>query len=372
MRSIGYTNHNHIAYFLSVTIDPSKLQSIFDLLEAGKSLLPQDLEILGAGLASNQVTIATAKGTMAIGGSVVGSTLTSGDRNINITKELAQAIQEKVPGNIDIHSGDRSTFNNYNFFIVSADAAEKDNWLLQQFHLLLKQINSDIVEQAYQKSLPVDASLWKGREEKLVFNSQQISKFVGELMGNEQVPQEIRDKLNQAFPRWNESNLVDSTKNFGSEPYLSVVVRPSSIPDHFLVNAWLIPDNTVKDHEQRFHPLDLDESRKGITCGLEQVPALLDSFLDLSLTYLKGQDELTIEIFLPMSCLCADVDRWMVADLFDEIPVGTRYRTVVRSSDRLEERYLTRRLQPWRENWNRITEAGHLKPNVSVQWVNEN
>jgi hypothetical protein len=85
--------------------------------------------------------------------------------------------------------------------------------------------------------------------------------------------------------------------------------------------------------------------------------------LDLSLKHLKGQDELTIEIFLPMSCLCADVDRWMVADLYDSIPVGTRYRTVVRSSDRLEERYLDHRMKPWRDNWERITKAGHLKPN---------
>jgi vWA-MoxR associated protein C-terminal domain len=169
--------------------------------------------------------------------------------------------------------------------------------------------------------------------------------------------------LNQTFPQWSESNPVESIKDLVLDPYLSIVVRLSSIPDRFLVNAWLIPDSTVKDHSQRFHPLDLDESSKGITCDLEQVPALLDKFLDLSLKHLKGQDELTIEIFLPMSCLCVDVDRWMVADLYDSIPVGTRYRTIVRSSDRLEERYLARRMKPWRDNWERITKAGHLKPN---------
>jgi hypothetical protein len=345
-----------------VTVDPSKLQTIFDLLEAGKPLSTQDLEILLAGLAFKQVAMATAKGAIAVGGSADGATLISGDRNINITKEFAQAIQEKVPGNIDIHSGNRTVVNNY-FFNVSADAGEKDNRRSQQFDLLLEKINSDIVEQAYQKSLPVDASLWGDREEYRIFNSQQLSKFVGELIGNEEIPQEIRDKLNQTFPQWNESNLVDSTKNLGSEPYLSVVVRPSSIPDRFLVNAWLIPDNTVKNHEQRFHPLDLDENRNGIICGWEKVPALLNEFLDQSLKYLKGQNELTIEIFLPMSCLCAGVDRWMVADLYDSIPVGTRYRTVVRSSDRLEERYLARRMKSWRDNWERITKAGHLKPN---------
>jgi hypothetical protein len=344
-----------------VTVDSSKLQSIFDFLEAGTPLTPQDMEILGAGLASKQVTMATGKGSIAIGGSADGATLISGDRNISITKELAQDIEKKVAGNIDIHSGDRTIVNNY-FFNVSADAAEKNNRLSQQLDLLLAGVNPDIVQQAYQKSLPFDASVWD-REGDRRFNSQQLSRFVADLIGNELIPQEIRDKLNQTFPQWSESNPVESIKDSVLEPYLSIIVRLSSIPDRFLVNAWLIPDSTVKDHSQRFHPLDLDESSKGITCDLEQVPALLDKFLDLSLKHLKGQDELTIEIFLPMSCLCADVDRWMVADLYDSIPVGTRYRTVVRSSDRLEERYLARRMKSWRDNWERITKAGHLKPN---------
>jgi vWA-MoxR associated protein C-terminal domain len=344
-----------------VTVDSSKLQSIFDLLEAGTPLTPQDMEILGAGLASKKVTMATAKGSIAIGGSADGATLISGDRNISITKELAQDIEEKAAGRIDIHSGDRTVVNNY-FFNVSADAAEKNNRLSQQLDLLLAGVNPDIVQQAYQKSLPFDASVWD-REGDRRFNSQQLSRFVGDLIGNELIPQEIRDKLNQTFPQWSESNPVESIKDSVLDPYLSIVVRLSSIPDRFLVNAWLIPDSTVKDHSQRFHPLDLDESSKGITCDLEEVPALLDKFLDLSLKHLKGQDELTIEIFLPTSCLCVDVDRWMVADLYDSIPVGTRYRTVIRSSDRLEERYLARRMKSWRDNWERITKAGHLKPN---------
>jgi hypothetical protein len=64
-----------------------------------------------------------------------------------------------------------------------------------------------------------------------------------------------------------------------------------------------------------------------------------------------------------MSCLCADVDRWKIDDLYAETPVGTRYRTIVRSSDRLENRYLNRRWSDWCGNWDRIIKAGHLTPN---------
>jgi vWA-MoxR associated protein C-terminal domain len=347
---------------VSVTVDPSKLQSILDQLEAGNPLKSENLEILVAGLATKQVIMATGKSAIALGTSADNATITSGDRNIVIPKEIAEAIQAKIGGNIDLHSGDRTVVNNY-FFNLSADATEKNNRSLQQLHILLEEVSPEIVQQAYQKSLPFDANLWGIREEARIFNSQQLSKFVGDLIGNELIPQEIRDKLNQTFPQWSGFNPVESIKNSGSEPYLSIVIRLSSIPNRFLVNAWLIPDSTVKDRSKRFRPLDLDESSKGITCGLEEVPALLDKFLDQSLKYLKGQDELTIEIFLPMNCLCTDVDRWMIADLYDEIPVGTRYHTIVRSSDRLEERYLARRMKPWQNNWDRITKSGHLNPN---------
>jgi hypothetical protein len=168
-----------------VTVDPSKLQSIFDLLEKGKPLTPTDVEVLVAGLASKQVTMANAKGAIAIGESADEATIISGDRNISISKELAQVLQEKG-ASIDLHSGDRTVVNNY-FFNVSADAAEKNNRLSQQFDLLLAGVNPEIVQQARQKSLPVDASLWGVREEELIFNSQQLSKFVGELIGNEQI-----------------------------------------------------------------------------------------------------------------------------------------------------------------------------------------
>jgi hypothetical protein len=168
-----------------VTVDPSKLQSIFDLLEKGKPLTPTDVEVLLAGLASKQVTMANAKGAIAIGESADEATIISGDRNISISKELAQVLQEKG-ASIDLHSGDRTVVNNY-FFNVSADAAEKNNRLSQQFDLLLAGVNPEIVQQARQKSLPVDASLWGVREEELIFNSQQLSKFVGELIGNEQI-----------------------------------------------------------------------------------------------------------------------------------------------------------------------------------------
>jgi hypothetical protein len=281
---------------VSVTVDPSKLQSIIDRLEAGNPLKSEDLEILVAGLVTKQVIMATGKSAIALGTSADGATISSGDRNIIIPKEIAEAIQAKIGGNIDLHSGDRTVVNNY-FFNLSADATEKNNRSLQQLHILLEEVNPEIVQQAYQKSLPVDANLWGIREENRIFNPQQLSKFVGDLIGNELIPQEIREKLNQTFPRSSGSNPVKSSNNQVLESYLSIAIRPSSTPDRFFVNGWLIADSSIKDNSQRFYPLDLDEIDKGIACGLDEIPKVLNNLLELGLQQLKGkQHELTIEI----------------------------------------------------------------------------
>ena len=193
----------------------------------------------------------------------------------------------------------------------------------------------------------------------------QLPVFIDRLIENDRIPAENRRVLQLLdFPQSSGSNPVKFSNNRVLESYLSIAIRPSSIADRFFVNGWLIPDSSIKDNSQRFYPLDLDESDKGIACGLDEIPQVLNNFLELSLQQLKGkQHELTIEIFLPMSCLCADVDRWKIDDLYAETPVGTRYRTIVRSSDRLEKRYLNRRWSDWCGNWDRINKAGHLTPN---------
>jgi vWA-MoxR associated protein C-terminal domain len=196
-------------------------------------------------------------------------------------------------------------------------------------------------------------------------NFRQLPTFIDRLIGDDRIPAETRRGLELLnFPRSSGSNPVKSSNNRVLESYLSIAIRPSLIADRFFVNGWLIADGSIRGNSQRFYPLDLDESDRGIACGLEEIPKVLNNFLELSLQQLKGQPhELTIEIFLPMSCLCADVDRWMISDDFGEISIGTRYRTIVRASERLEHRYLIQRWSNWSNNWDRITKSGYLNPN---------
>jgi vWA-MoxR associated protein C-terminal domain len=296
--------------------------------------------------ATKQVTQATGTGSAALGGNADESAIVTGNGNdvrvINTTN---------------------------NFFLGEA----KDIPPLDVIVVILDQINLEILQQIYRESLPADARLSMVQAEdidrpQMVSNLQdfrQLPKFIDRLIGDDRIPAETRRGLELLnFPRSSGSNPVKSSNNRVLESYLSIAIRSSSTLGQFFVNGWLIADNGIEDISQRFYPLDLDESNKGIACGLDEIPKVLNSFLDSGLQQLKGKRyELTVEIFLPMSCLCADVDRWMIFDLYDERPVGTRYRTIVRSSDRLDKKYLIKYENDWRDNWDRITKAGHLTPN---------
>ena len=154
------------------------------------------------------------------------------------------------------------------------------------------------------------------------------------------------------------------------QAYLQIVVRQERGSDKLVVNAWLIPDISVTDPSQRYQSLDLDESRKGVSCQIEGVQAILNQFLDAALETLDGQYydqhyELTIEMFLPWEYLCRDVDAWkMTVDLDYEqkiFPVGTRYHVLVRSQERLSPKYLRNKRNQWLASWERV-EARLYRP----------
>ena len=309
-------------------------------------------------LAAKQVTQATGTRSAALGGNADRSAIVPGNNN-----DIRQQF------------GDRQTHITNNFFLGEA----KDIPRLDPLMVILEQINLEILQQIYKESLPVDAKLSMVQpvdidRYQMVKNLQdfrQLSIFIDRLIENDLIPTGYRSVLQLLdFPKSSGSNPIKSRNNRVLESYLSIAIRPSSIPDRFFVNGWLIADSSIKDNSQRFYSLDPipqsggEATDRGIACGLDAIPKVLNNFLELGLQQLKGKKhELTIEIFLPMSCLCADVDRWRIDDLYAEIPVGTKYRTIVRSSDRLEERYLHRRWSDWCGNWDRIAKAGHLTPN---------
>ena len=352
-----------------MTIEPSKLQSILDRLEAGNPLKSEDLEILVVGLATKQVTMATGKSAVAIGSSADNATIISGDRNIVIPKELAQTIQEKAGVKLDFHSGDRITNNYYFLNPDRLNAAEQQQ--LPKLIEILESIDLKVLQQIYLELLPVDAELWRSSSVDIdrgsivsnLNNLRLLQTFIDRLIDDNRLPEKDRESLKLIFPRSKPNTRVQPSQSQILESYLSIVIRPNATNSNkFSVDGWLTANNV---EDSSFSPLDLDATAKGIACDLDEMPAIFNDFLDLSLEKLKGRMyELTIEIFLPMNLLCADVDRWMIRDLDEDLPVGTRYRTIVRTSDRLTQRYLIKRWSEWQIKWGRVKDSGNLKPSI--------
>jgi hypothetical protein len=255
-----------------------------------------------------------------------------------------------------------SQTNIFNFFPAINSTLSSD-----QLGLVLAKIDPLIVQEAYRLSLPRDASLWGVSEEitkdrKVVSelqNSRNSPNFINCLISDHRIPQTIREKLshmaNHESIKLNENRVIES--------YLLIEIREEN--ETFFVNGCLIPDDSVRDISIRFQPLDtnINNEKKGDFCEFTEIPELLNKLLLQSFEHLKNKTfKLTIEIFLPTNYLCFDVDRWIIHDEYGDYPVGTKYHTVIRSSDRLKPRYLHTRFSPWTTNWERVNTVGNCNP----------
>lgn len=279
---------------------------------------------------------------------------------------------------------DKSTQIVNNFFLLFSGKAVgvKSQQSLQGLSQLLGQFDdSELIRRTYRDALPADASLSRpevANYESMVAQLQEfrrLPEFIQRLVQDEQMPHAIRSQLKDAVQQfsetegWKQSVVSPAATSKPLQSYLQIVLRPDRSTNGFVINGWLIPDDHVHEPAKRFQPLDVEEQRKGASCQFEEIPTVLDQFLNLSLKHLTGKRyDLTIEIFLPLDYLCTDVDGWKLTDSFFEderYEMGTKYRVLVRSHERLEPKYLASRLNQWYANWERVKAYWHTVPNES-------
>jgi hypothetical protein len=271
----------------------------------------------------------------------------------------------------------RNISQTFNIFVGADSSSATHQQPMQQLAQILGQMGStDSFRAAYQDSLPTDASISRpdasnyGDMLAQLQEFRRLSEFVVQLAGDRSIPQSIREQLEGWIQQSGQTEPQRQKAATGAhnklQSYLQIVLTPDLGSNGFLINGWLIPDDSVADMAKRFRSLDLDEDQKGTSCSLEEVPDVLDRFLQLSFKMLKGRfHELTIEVFLPLDYLCADVDQWKLTDSFfdDQFAVGTKHRMVVRSQERLEPRYLfSERMNQWYDNWNRVRHCWQKAP----------
>ena len=79
-----------------MSVNLRELQTIFDHIEAGKRLSQQELQTLIAAVRSQQITIATGAGAVAVSGSADRAVIITGNRNVVITGADAEAIRQVI------------------------------------------------------------------------------------------------------------------------------------------------------------------------------------------------------------------------------------------------------------------------------------
>jgi len=79
-----------------MSVNRSDLQAIFDRIEAGKPLSPQELQTLAAAVRSQQITLATGDRAAAIGGSADGAVIITGDGNLVLQASDAEFFKENL------------------------------------------------------------------------------------------------------------------------------------------------------------------------------------------------------------------------------------------------------------------------------------
>ena len=251
---------------------------------------------------------------------------------------------------------------------------------VQSIQALLQELEQKgldrLVKRVYRESLPADFDVSRpiaANTQDMVTQLEEFRRlqiFLDRLVRETEIPPAIRNQLDelrrqQDLSTWQQTAPTPTINGKeGLQAYLQIVVSREKSASRdtqqgLVVNAWLIRDDRIIDRAKRHQPLDLDERRKGAACQMEDVPTIVNQFLNRALEHLVGEyDELTIEVFLPLDYLCREVDRWeMLADLgFEEetFVVGTRYQVIVRSQERLDRRYLIQKKSQWQTNWKRV------------------
>ncbi len=238
----------------------------------------------------------------------------------------------------------------------------------------LSNISEDIIQQAYEDSLPPYASDWNlpvnsiSQKIHAIEQFGRLPDFLDRLIQDEKLPSAVRDRLqviakqlalkkSPEIPKNRSSPSSGEARSAQLRSYLIATLVPDDTDrDRFLLNAWLIADDSIQDLSKFQSLLDPDEQQQGKLCKLTQIPIELNKFLKQARKRLRGKRfDLTIEIFLPSHLMCMEIDRWKIADpIADEITLGIKYPVRLRSLERLDLDYLDSYLSDWYKCWDKV------------------
>ena len=382
--------------------NPDELSSIIDRIATAKQT-DEDIAILQQLLSlsdDRQLSIQLGKYNVNIG---EGKEIHIGDRiyqqwDKEAMEALVKAIQETSGIHQHTQGGDaagrdidkRNVYENCTFIQLVAKDSNLGSFSQESFQDLdFSSIPSESIQKAYQDSLPPDADVWDlpppnadmsdlaadniAAILKKMNEFRQLSQFFERLSQDENLPVEIRarfaNKLPSKKPPQNSKNkssadLFDKRSDLLKSYLIATLVPGDHDGDRFLLNAWLIIDDSVEGLSKFQSLLDPNEQQTGRLCRLTQISTELDKFLKKAIRYLRGKRyDLTIEIFLPSDLMCMEIDRWKITDpIADEITLGIKYPIRLRSLERLNLDYLDSYLSQWYEYWDKVRDILQNEP----------
>lgn len=236
---------------------------------------------------------------------------------------------------------------NINFFHLGKELFSTDKEaLISALSPILNQINPETIQQAYQKSLPPNAELWNLESNDIAAKLDKLDEFrrladfVEQLTQNSNIPDELREKIKnytEKLPRKKpQEDKIDKPPNNCHqqlESFVLFTLNSTDNKDRFLLNAWLIQDNSIEDISKFQSLLSSNEQQQGTLCKLSEIPAKTCSFIQKGLRELRGKRySLVVEFFLPSYLMLTEVDRWqMLVAGIESIALGTKYPVRMRS-----------------------------------------
>ncbi len=200
---------------------------------------------------------------------------------------------------------------------------------------------------------------------------QPLGIFLSNLMARYKLPKQV----SQAVKLWVEERInyfpellsqVRQEQRFHShtlETHLLVVVRHSQQhSNRYFVEGWLIPDTRNYNYETGSGCKRLMASEGfNNSLKLDEIPHLLTQFIKES-ERLYSLKNLTLEIFLPLDLIDLPVDNWNIEDDCDfSYSLGSEFKVVVRSCERLEPNYYYRHQQLWKQKWEVLQQSTEEK-----------
>ena len=270
-------------------------------------------------------------------------------------------------------SQENNTTNNNNTFITlilsgNESLSTDKETIISALSPIFAQINPEAIQQAYQKSLPPDAELWDLESNDLAAiltkldEFRRLADFFDQLTQNADISEELREKIKhytgKLSPKKPQEEKIDKPPNNCPqqlESFVLFTLNSTENNDRFLLNAWLIQDNSVKDISKFQSLLGSNEQQQGTLCKLSEIPAKTCNFIQKGLRQLRGKRySLVVEFFLHSHLMLTEVDRWQMLVAGIETTLGTKYPVRMRSLERLNLDYLDFNYNQWCDRWDKV------------------